>query len=127
MKVHGKSALGLDPNIAAGWAYVWPCAIGLFMSVIILVTDKSNKLARFHAFQSLLLFAVAFVVYIVFSIVGFAVSGINVEAVSTLVQGLYVVYVILVLAAVIFCCIKAFLGQIFKLPVIGNMADNWSN
>ena len=54
----GKSALGLDPNVAAGLAYLPICGINLIMSIIILVTDKTNKLARFHAFQSLLLMAV---------------------------------------------------------------------
>ncbi len=37
------------------------------------------------------------------------------------------VYGLGLLAAVIISCIKAFQGEIYKLPVIGNMADNWSN
>ena len=37
------------------------------------------------------------------------------------------VYGLAMLAAVVMSCIKAFTGEIFKLPVIGNMADNWSN
>ena len=58
------SALGLDPNVAAGLAYIPICAVGLIMSIIIIVTDKTNKLARFHAFQSLLLAATWIVLYI---------------------------------------------------------------
>jgi uncharacterized membrane protein len=61
----GKSALGLDPNVAAGLAYLPICAVNLIMSIIILVTDKTNKLARFHAMQSLLLMGAAIVGYIV--------------------------------------------------------------
>jgi uncharacterized membrane protein len=40
---------------------------------------------------------------------------------------LLAVYGIGLLAAVVISCIKAFQGEMFKLPVIGNMADNWSN
>jgi uncharacterized membrane protein len=29
--------------------------------------------------------------------------------------------------AVVFAAIKAYQGQLFKLPVIGDMADKWSN
>ena len=69
----GKSALGLDSNVAAGLAYVYPCGIGLIMSIIILVTDKTNKLARFHAFQSLLLLASTIPLVIVY-MVGFGIA-----------------------------------------------------
>ena len=127
MENSGKSALGLDANVAAGLAYIPICAVGLIMSIIILVTDKTNKLARFHAFQSLLLMGTSIVLYLV---VGFIV-GIAAAADSGLLALLgtllYFVVLIGILGAIIFSCIKAFMGQIFKLPVIGNMADNWSN
>src|SRR4051812_30851045 len=53
----GKTALGLDLNIGAGICYVGNlvCALGLIYSIIVLVTDKTNKLPRFHAMQSILL------------------------------------------------------------------------
>jgi uncharacterized membrane protein len=123
----GKSALGLDANVAAGLAYIPVCGLNLIMSIIILVTDKTNKLARFHAFQSLLLMAVSIVLYVVaimiFGVAAAADSGILVMLGSLI----WFVVVIGILGAVIFSCIKAFMGQIFKLPIIGNMADNWSN
>jgi uncharacterized membrane protein len=127
MENPGKSALGLDPNVAAGLAYIPICAIGLIMSIIILVTDKTNKLARFHAFQSLLLLGASIVLYLAVMFVGIAAAAANSGAIAMLAGLLYFVVLIGILAAIIFCCIKAFMGQIFKLPVIGNMADNWSN
>ena len=123
----GKSALGLDPNVAAGLAYIPVCAVGLIMSIIILVTDKTNKLARFHAFQSLLLMAASIVLYVIVMVVGFAAAAANSSLLGMLAGLLYFVVLLAILAAVIFCCIKAFTGQIFKLPVIGDMADKWSN
>ena len=60
----GKSALGLDANIVAGLCYVanFVCYLGVVLAIIVLVTDKSNKLARFHAAQSLLLIPLAMLI-----------------------------------------------------------------
>lgn len=123
----GKSALGLDPNVAAGLAYIPICLIGIIMSIIIITTDKTNKLARFHAFQSLLLAGTWIVVYIAVVVVVMIAAAAQSSALALLASLLWFVVIIGFLGIVVFCCIKAFMGQIFKLPVIGNMADNWSN
>ncbi len=127
MENSGKSALGLDPNVAAGLAYIPICAIGLIMSIIIIVTDKTNKLARFHAFQSLLLAATWIVLYIAVVVVVGVAAAANSGALTLLATLLWFVVILGFLGAMIFCCIKAFMGQIVKLPIIGNLADNWSN
>lgn len=127
MENSGKSALGLDPNVAAGLAYIPICLVGLIMSIIIIATDKTNKLARFHAFQSLLLMAISIVLYIVVGFIVGVAAAANSSALALLGSLLYFVVLIGILIAIVFCCIKAFTGQIFKLPVIGDMADKWSN
>ncbi|CAN5518102.1 DUF4870 domain-containing protein [soil metagenome] len=125
----GKTALGLDNNIGAMLCYVGNlvCALGLIYSIIVLVTDKTNKLPRFHAFQSILLSATG----IIFAVVVNVLAGVAVAANSGLLASLFGIVALLVylaiFAAVIFAAIKAFQGQMFKLPIIGNMADNWSN
>jgi uncharacterized membrane protein len=40
---------------------------------------------------------------------------------------IYMLAALAILAAIIFASIKAFQGQIFKIPVIGDLADKWSN
>jgi uncharacterized membrane protein len=125
----GKTALGLDNNVGALICYLNICLpFGLIYSIIVLVTDKANKLPRFHAFQSLLLTAASFVIIVSIEIFGGVITMVTR---STLLGGLiYLVVMLLalaVLAATIFCAIKAFQGQVFKLPVIGDMADKWSN
>lgn len=127
----GKSALGLDQNVAAGLAYLPICGINLIMSIIIIATDKTNKLPRFHAFQSLLLAGVTIVGYIVvwiltvlLAVIG---SAIKFPAIAFLGMLLLIIFVLAVLAALVMCLIKAFSGEMYKLPIIGNMADNWSN
>ena len=36
----GKSALGLDPNVAVGLAYLPICLVNLVMSIIIIIPGK---------------------------------------------------------------------------------------
>lgn len=123
----GKSALGLDSNVAALLANIPICAIGLIVSIIILVTDKTNKLPRFYAFQSLLLHGLFIVLYIVAIVVVSAAAASGSGALTLLGSLLWFGVIIGFLIVFIICCIKAFQGSIFKLPVVGDMADKWSN
>ena len=128
-----KSALGLDANVVAGLCYVGNlvCALGLILSIVTIVTDKTNKLARFHAFQSIFLSVLGFVLAFVYWIV--AVVGIILDRslgfpIFSLLLTLVVLLIALVLfIGIVFAAIKAFQGQIYKLPVIGKFADQYSN
>ncbi len=127
MENSGKSALGLDPNVAAGLAYLPVCAINLIMSIIIIATDKTNKLARFSAFQSLLIIGVSFVGIVVGMLVGAIDAVAQIGVFALLGTLIYLIALGILVIGSIICCIQAFMGKVFKLPVIGNMADNWSN
>ena len=126
----GKSALGLDANVVAGLCYIPVCYINLILSIITIVTDKTNKLARFHAFQSLFLMAgliVVMVLYFCAGIVGAILDNALGYAVFTSLLGILSIILFLgILILVIIAAIKAFQGQIYKLPIIGNMADKYS-
>jgi uncharacterized membrane protein len=124
----GKTALGLDANVGAMLCYLPICGINLIYSIIVLVTDKENKSVRFHAFQSLLLLGLCFVGIAAIAIVGAVVVGVTESGIlATLFFLLYVVVGLAFLLAAILGCIKAFQGAPFKFPVIGDMADKWSN
>ena len=128
--MNGKTALGLDANVGALICYLGNlvCALGLIYSIIVLVTDKTNKLPRFHAMQSILLTVVGLVIGIVVQIfIGVLVAATNSTALALLGTVVYLVFALALFGAVIFAAIKAFQGQIFKLPIIGNLADQWSN
>jgi len=134
MQEQGKSAFGLDPNVAAGLAYIPVCLCHLVFSIAILATDKTNKLARFHAVQSLLISAamiagyiVMFVLVMVFVAIAAATQVPAIMFVSFLVYICFFVWVLALFVGLIISMINAFQGKIFKLPLIGNMADNWSN
>ena len=124
--MNGKTALGLDNNVGALLCYLNICLpIGLIYSIIVLVTDKTNKLPRFHAFQSLLLTGALLVIGIVFGII----MGIFTFATKSPILGFGFngIFSLVVLGLSIFMAIKAYQGNLFKLPVIGDLADKWSN
>ena len=62
----GKSALGLDGNLAAALGY----PIGI-IAIICLIMEKENRFVKFHALQSILLHVAFIVVAIVVWILGF--------------------------------------------------------
>lgn len=128
----GKTALGLDANVGAGLCYVGNlvCALGLIYSIIVIVTDKTNKLARFHAFQSILLS----VANLVILLPGYLICGAMLAmgtTITSIIGGLVGLVVMLIglglLVFFVISAIKAFQGQIYKVPFIGNFADNFSN
>ncbi len=122
-----KSALGLDANVAALLAYIPICLVGLVISIIIIATDKTNKLARFHAFQSLCLMAIAIVIYFILGVIIGAAAVSNSGGMASIASLLYLVVFLGILGAVILCMVKAYQGEIYKLPIIGDLADKWSN
>ena len=125
----GKTALGLDANVGALICYLGNliCALGLIYSIVVLVTDKTNKLTRFHAFQSILLTVTGIVIAIVFSVIFGVAAAANSGILSGLGGLLYVVVALAVFIGMVIAAVKAFQGQIFKLPIIGDLADKWSN
>jgi uncharacterized membrane protein len=124
----GKTALGLDANVGAMLCYLPICAVSLIYSIIVLVTDKENRMVRFHAFQSLLLLGGAVVVlFVVGFIGGFLGAALNSFAISAVIGLLTWGLVFVFIGIAIFMCVKAYGGGQFKLPVIGDMAEKWSN
>jgi len=129
-----KSSLGLDANVVAGLCYVGNlvCALGLILSIITVATEKTSKLARFHAFQSILVSATGFILGIVYWIAAFVCIMIDNAVVgfplfTFLLIGLMLLIGLALFIGVVFAAIKAFQGQIFKLPIIGKFADQFSN
>lgn len=122
----GKTALGLDLNVGALLTNLPVCGINLIYSIIVLVTDKTNKIVRFHAMQSLLLIA-AMIVFVFGVVIISIVLAFVSSALSMLFSLLTWVVVLAFIGLAILLCIKAYGLQMFKLPVIGDLADKWSN
>lgn len=124
------STFGLSPNAAALISYLWIPVT----SIIVLVTEKENRLVRFHAFQSLVMGLAIFAFTIVLSIiigvlmlVGGMISsalGLIVSMISLLV---WVVIAFALLGLWILCLVKAYRGEMYKVPFIGNYAEKMVN
>ena len=106
----GTGAGGLADNVASALCYI------PIIGVIFLLIEpyNRNKLIRFHAFQSLFLVALMFVVNIVLA------------SVMEIVWGFWGVFGLLRLAFFVlwlFLIIKTFQGQKVVLPIIGALAE----
>jgi uncharacterized membrane protein len=122
---------GLDPKIAGALSYIW--IVGLIFFFI----EKENRFVRFHAVQSIIFGIANMVIMIVlavlaviltfaFGIGGAMVGGAIGSLVSLLVWLVWLIFWLLglvMLIGLIFAAIKAYQGQKFKLPIIGNMAE----
>jgi len=121
----GKSAIGLDANLAAAIGY----PIGI-LGLINFLIEKENKFVKFHGIQSVLysvgIGAVFTVIWIVLFIFAFILSAIS-EVLGVL---MWLINVVLFLAfflamfgGLIYSAYKAYQGQMFKLPIVGNFAE----
>ena len=102
-----KTSTGLDANLAAALSYL----VGFVTGVIFLLVEKENKFVRFHAMQSTLVFA------------GIVAIDILLQLVPIL-GALVVVFVVIPASAILWLLLmfKAYQGEEFKLPVVGDMA-----
>jgi len=125
----GKTkVLNLDYNVAALLSYLPICCINLIASIIWLASEpKENRFLRFHALQSLMLIGLSIVVWIIFMFLGVGMMfspsstvGAAGSGLLTLVQ--LVVWLILIILHIL-CMVKAYQGQMWKLPLIGDIAE----
>jgi len=102
-----KTSTGLDANLAAALSYL----VGFVTGIIFLLVEKENKFVRFHAMQSTLLF------------VGIVAVDILLQLVPIL-GALVFIFVVIPLSAVLWLVLmyKAYQGEEFKLPLVGQMA-----
>jgi len=108
---------GLAENVAGLLCYVAGWVTGLIFYLI----DK-RPFVRFHAAQSLVLFGAIVVLYILLGMIAAAsiFGGWLVGLMSFLMYGVIGIgsFILWIL-----CMVKAYQGQRFKLPVVGDLAE----
>jgi uncharacterized membrane protein len=126
----GKSSTGLDENVAALLSYVFGWVSGLIFFLI----EKDSRLVRFHAMQSILFNALIAVVGVglwVVVLILALIAGMLADALGTIIgllgTLLYLAFILGILVAWVLCLIRAYQGQFFKLPIIGNFAEKFSS
>jgi uncharacterized membrane protein len=130
----GKTSLGLESNVGAMLCYIanFLCCAGVILAIVFLVTEKENRFVKFHAVQSLFLaalqLAVGIVVGILGLLLGMVLDMIHMEWVSWLmILGLRLILFLVFILLWVIAGIKAYGGQWYKLPLIGNFAWNTIN
>lgn len=130
----GKTSLGLDSNVGAMLCYIGNiiCCAGVILSVVFLITEKENRFVKFHALQNLFLLAAAVAVGIVVALLGFVLNIIFGMAdfgflAWLIIVGLRFLLFFIFIVIWIIAGIKAYGGQWYKLPFIGDLAWNMIN
>jgi len=111
---------GLDENVAGALAYI----LGLLSGLFFYVTEEDNEFVRFHAMQSILFSLVAFVGIWILNMILFSVffspTGFGAFGAISLVINLVSLASV---GAWIFLMFKAYNGERYKLPVLGDFAE----
>jgi len=124
----GQASIGMDANLASMICYLtmFCCGLGIIVSIVFFFVEKTSRLLRFHAMQALLFGCFFVVLGIVFRILQVFVAialGDMLGGFGGLALWLVQVIIALLLAIpLILAAIKAYQGQYFKLPIIGNIA-----
>ena len=103
----GRSTIGVDANVAGVLCY----ALGMVSGFVIVLLERESTFVRFHAIQSMLTFIGFFVLQVVANLVpvfGWLIS-----------LPLYLASV----AVWIFMMLKAYQGEWYKLPIVGDIAE----
>src|SRR6059058_3894543 len=129
----GKASIGMDANLASMICYLTMicCGLGIILSLVFFIIEKTNRLLRFHSMQALLYGGVWIVVGIAFKVLSMLVDIALGDTVGLFAfWGLLLVREFVALVLLIFlimAAIKAYQGQYYKLPIVGNIAWNIVN
>jgi uncharacterized membrane protein len=130
----GKTSLGLASNVGAMLCYIanFLCCLGVILSIVFLVTEKENRFVKFHALQALFLVAAQIVIGIIVSILGMflnmALGMADLGFIAFFViLGLRCILILIFVIIWILAGVKAYGGQWYKLPFIGDLAWNIIN
>lgn len=106
----GKSSTGIQPNVAGLLCYL----LGFITGIVFLLIEKENKFVRFHAMQSILVFGGIFVLNVILTFIPFI--------------GWLLDFLISILGLIlwILLMVKAYNGTMYKLPVVGDIAEQKS-
>ena len=103
-----KTSTGLEENIAGLLSYI----AGWISGAIFLIIETENKVVRFHAIQSIIVFGVITIVDIVFWIFPYPVDRI----LNGILWGITVIFWVVLMY-------KAYKGEKYKIPIAGDQAE----
>ncbi|HEY4490597.1 MAG TPA: hypothetical protein VI958_01305 [Acidobacteriota bacterium] len=106
-----QSKLKLDPNLAGALCYLFGCLSGILFFVL----ETENKRIRFHALQSILIFAVLFAISFLSALLSIFTNFVAFQILNSIMWALqFVVWVVMV--------IRTYQGSTIKIPGLGDFA-----
>jgi uncharacterized membrane protein len=112
------SSTGLEPRTASALAYL----AGPFSGALILLAESTNQHVRFHAWQSIVGLGGLGLAILGSYVLAFVALFVSATAVSLMVGVATVIWIVLALVWVI-CLFKAWSGERWKLPIVGDYAE----
>lgn len=105
-----KTSLGMDENIEAALSYF----LGFLTGILFFVAEKDSKFVKFHAMQSIAVFIALIAINMVLRFI-----------LAITIVGLLLLPLIYLLEFIlwIFLMYKAYKGEKYKLPVVGDFAE----
>jgi len=108
-----KTSMGLDENVAGALCYV----LGFLTGIVFFVMEKDSKFVKFHAVQSIATF-------LPLMILGWIISSLFWSfTMMWLVGILSTMLFIIELVLWIILIMKAYQGEMYKLPIVGDIAE----
>ena len=110
---------GMQANVAALVSYVFGWITGLIFFII----EKENKYVRFHALQSIIVFGAVTTLMIVISVLFSVLMMMRLAFLYPIFSLLSGIIWLVSLIIWILLMIKAYQGERFKLPIVGDIAE----
>ncbi|MCX6685785.1 MAG: DUF4870 domain-containing protein [Methanoregula sp.] len=119
-----KATFGLDENVASAACYV----LGWLTGIIFFLMEKDNKTVRFHAMQSVLTFLPLTLIYwiigMIFSMMFFEAGMYGAYGAWGILSLITTLIAIVMLILWLVLMFKAYQGEKFKVPIVGDIAEN---
>jgi uncharacterized membrane protein len=119
-----KATFGLDENVASAATYV----LGWITGILFFVMEKDNKTVRFHAMQSILTFLpltiLWWIIGSIYSMMIFGAGAYGAVGMWGILSVISLLISIVVLLLWLFLMYKAYLGEKFKMPIVGEIAES---
>jgi len=123
-----KTSMNLDENVAGALSYL----IFWLSGIVFYFIEKENKTVRFHAMQSILTFIpLHFIAWIIGWVGAPRITATGPYGIPTYNYGftalIYLSWIIWAITIILWLIlmIKAYQGEKFKLPVVGDIAEKY--
>ena len=115
-----RSTTGLQPRTASALAYL----AGPFSGALVLFAEPANPDVRFHAWQSIIGLGGLGLGILTSYVLAFVALFLSATMVSVMVSVAYVIWIVLAIVWLI-CLWKAWSGERWKLPLVGDYAERF--